>query len=982
MTLLGESTGTGIGRVVKTFVIVATLSLAVPMVPAAAAPWDQDQKALSARPRSESPSSPSLVPELSSETSTTTQNADGSFTVRASLTTVHDRNSVGELSEIDASWDALPEGRFAAEATASSLDTTIPEDASRTPIVVRDGGSWLSLKMHGLDGAPRIDGNDAVYETTDDADSVTYQVTDSGVKEEIVLDRKPELAPVYSYSLRTSADLSAELNPGGGIQILRGDGTIAFLIPRGNMIDSAPIPSYSENVSFELQGGAGAWRLKMTPDHDWLSDQERVYPVTIDPSVQENSRDCTIQSDARNASSCGSPFIRAGVKNGNKHRALLDFDLSSVPESAEISDPKLRLYLDASQTEGWAQASYFLSSPRKRWGSATWNNSGEEGAWSGGEPGQVLGISNTFSISSPTGWKVLDVDESALGDMISDKSLWRGLLISQRGELSANLLSFYGAGAAGSHAGKKPELSFTYTLASPNIPMDVRTLDGDLMSARVSHPRNIPVRAQFQIMDLENRSSILWSGISAPVASGARASVMPPYELLASPARYAVVVRAVDSLNHQSMLSRTFLVRDPDAVALAEAEKIALSIYASDQAAWDSGSPSPVVAAAAQRATSRLVSSGVDHDFAVERIAEAQGLFEQRADWVSADRSLVTGEGGQAIDSTEVSAKVVASGFDGPDSAFVDVSVRISQETTDVSTLDGDMYENPDGSLTPIDDPADPDYTDESHTQAQWSIPYTVHFDVVTRYVNDSGGNPRVSWRTPTLVRSNVGPIEDDQPAAPEVSAPPAESASVLAPGALLRGAVRGEPRDADAVTFYKGKKAAKYARLWTNADHDGNNQVDPNYVLGLDQNCANFVSAALHQGGMAELRGVSSLTSEVSYWSWRSVWLEHPHAEGPSTQSWTVASKLYLHLRNHRHAEWLRKLYNGVKGDVLFWDWEGDMKINHVNIVSGRTKSGMPRISQKTSNRHNMLLNVWLRNLVYPQNPNAKVWGFHHYTT
>lgn len=59
-----------------------------------------------------------------------------------------------------------------------------------------------------------------------------------------------------------------------------------------------------------------------------------------------------------------------------------------------------------------------------------------------------------------------------------------------------------------------------------------------------------------------------------------------------------------------------------------------------------------------------------------------------------------------------------------------------------------------------------------------------------------------------------------------------------------------------------------------------------------------------------------------------------------------------------------MKNIWNARKSDVYFLDWDndGDTVIDHVALVTGRTDSGVPRISQKTSNRHNMLLTTWIQ--------------------
>src|SRR6478609_12219569 len=139
--------------------------------------------------------------------------------------------------------------------------------------------------MRGLDGSPRVHGNVATFAASDGASVVDYEAKGSGVKESIVLDRAPTSAPSYVFDLDVSKGLSPQLTDAGAVALVRPDGSTPYTMPAPFMSDSAATPVTSTAVSYGLRRQGHHWVLSVTPDRSWLTDQDRVYPVVVDPSL-------------------------------------------------------------------------------------------------------------------------------------------------------------------------------------------------------------------------------------------------------------------------------------------------------------------------------------------------------------------------------------------------------------------------------------------------------------------------------------------------------------------------------------------------------------------------------------------------------------------------------------------------------------------------------------------------------------------------
>ena len=137
--------------------------------------------------------------------------------------------------------------------------------------------------------------DEIVYNNTDENTNLEYEVGSLGIKENIVLTKKPNKHLQYKYFI-ASDTLQAVLNKDSSISFYVGDGTneddIIFYIPAPYMFDSNNVESY--NILTTLDKTKDGYILTYKPDSEWLRDKSRVYPVTIDPTV--NATDTVISA--------------------------------------------------------------------------------------------------------------------------------------------------------------------------------------------------------------------------------------------------------------------------------------------------------------------------------------------------------------------------------------------------------------------------------------------------------------------------------------------------------------------------------------------------------------------------------------------------------------------------------------------------------------------------------------------------------------
>jgi RHS repeat-associated protein len=124
--------------------------------------------------------------------------------------------------------------------------------------------------------------------------NVTYQVQTGGVKESIILSAAPAGAPTYTWTVSETGDVSAITDKLGDLDFVKGDGTVVFSLPAPEMWDSSAKGGEKggeiEAVAWNVQkANASDWQITLSPSFAWLSDPARVYPVTVDPSVNPSA---------------------------------------------------------------------------------------------------------------------------------------------------------------------------------------------------------------------------------------------------------------------------------------------------------------------------------------------------------------------------------------------------------------------------------------------------------------------------------------------------------------------------------------------------------------------------------------------------------------------------------------------------------------------------------------------------------------------
>lgn len=173
-----------------------------------------------------------------------------------------------------------------------------------------------------------------------------YEIFSYHVKESIVLNRKCD-----SYAFDFYLDLQGltpALQDDGSVFLLDGE-KVVYYLPAPYMFDDSG--AESDAVSYTLSEQAtGTWKLTVTADKGWIEAEDCVFPVTIDPTLIDNSSTSEFQGDTV-ASLTDEPVsnknnIACGYHptNGRMEAYFKLTDFPTVPEGCTLARAYVGLY--------------------------------------------------------------------------------------------------------------------------------------------------------------------------------------------------------------------------------------------------------------------------------------------------------------------------------------------------------------------------------------------------------------------------------------------------------------------------------------------------------------------------------------------------------------------------------------------------------------------------------------------------------------
>ncbi len=350
-------------------------------------------------------------------TSNTFELPDGAREARIYETPVNYRDAEGDWKPIEEGLE--PAAGQALSNGANGFDLHFPAQIGSGPVRLSVGDQWIEERLLGQETEPaELQGEGASYETADHGTTFAFTSLGNGVKEDIEL-ADPSQPSTLRFELSASAGLTPTKTEEGSIEFKDQDGNTLATLPAPVMSDSAAVPTFSSEVSFNLEAdpqGEG-WLLSVEANREWLSDPSRSFPVRIDPSVKVNaptSLDCNIFNPPNESlhlcGATGWPLVGAFAKyksSGTDEYAhsLYRFNLATIPKNSYIA--KATVLLHASNAVKNTAGVELRGNVEKAWTSAaTWKLYNGQQKWTteGGDAGTIGAEVLTAVRGAQPGW--------------------------------------------------------------------------------------------------------------------------------------------------------------------------------------------------------------------------------------------------------------------------------------------------------------------------------------------------------------------------------------------------------------------------------------------------------------------------------------------------------------------------------------------------------------------------------------------------
>jgi len=432
---------------------------------------------------------PTVVRELIEERTayaTTYELANGQRRVIFSQTPVHFQDEQGDWQKIDPSLvETDTQGVYAT--TAAPVEVQIAAQADgRAPLQLTTGEYQVSLDLLNANESDlTVDEASASFPGVATATDLRYEPTGDGLKETLVL-RSTDAPNSFTFRLtHTGLELRHDEVDGWGLYEPDGKEPVLLigeLLVWDSSRDESDVPAYCNEAEMKVEPGQGASTFTYEIPSGWLADEERLYPVFVDPNLfTRNPTDVYISDGYPNTCYGTSQDLFVGKVSTATSlcKTLVKFpQIDNIPAGSHISSAtfSVRQYWQASSDK--AVKCYRVTNDSTLWGeAATWNNVTISGT-------DKLDDETPASATDWLDWSCVDYVQGWLDEDFANK----GFLITA-GSWDSSYAHKLRSGEY-SDADYRPKLSVDYeqptAAATPELDVAGYTRIGDIVTVEVA----------------------------------------------------------------------------------------------------------------------------------------------------------------------------------------------------------------------------------------------------------------------------------------------------------------------------------------------------------------------------------------------------------------------------------------------------------------------------------------------------------------
>ena len=282
---------------------------------------------------------------------------------------------------------------------------------------------------------------------------LSYEVLAESVKENIVI-KAPVNQPSFTFELQTKG-LIPELQADQSIIFYDGNDPSkkVFTIDAPFMYDAAG--ALSEDILVELKENKNGYLLTVTPSHEWINNRDRVFPITVDPTLS-TSLDATKIYDNHVSENYPTTNYMTSIINktgygssSGRNRTFLSFDLPTLSTGDLITGANLYLNL---YSDNSSNSQVNVQKVEQNWGTTTitWNN----------QPSFSPSVVDYELINGLAGdlmtWEITEVVKEWYS-----KGVNNGLMLKNENETGA-YNDFVSSDTSTAYAGLRPQVILSY----------------------------------------------------------------------------------------------------------------------------------------------------------------------------------------------------------------------------------------------------------------------------------------------------------------------------------------------------------------------------------------------------------------------------------------------------------------------------------------------------------------------------------------
>jgi|GEM_PF-994320 len=234
---------------------------------------------------------PTVVRELVKERTTyatTYELSNGQRRVVFSQVPVHFQDEKGDWQKIDPTLEAIADGAYATKAAPVEVEIA-PQAENRAPLQLTTGEYEVSLDLlDAVESDLTVGELRASFPGVATATDLRYEPTGDGLKETLVL-RSSDAPSTFTFRL-THEGLTLRRDDADGWGLYEPDGKepvllIGELLVWDSSSDESDVPAYCNEAEMKVEPGSGASTFTYQIPSEWLADEERLYPIFVDPNL-------------------------------------------------------------------------------------------------------------------------------------------------------------------------------------------------------------------------------------------------------------------------------------------------------------------------------------------------------------------------------------------------------------------------------------------------------------------------------------------------------------------------------------------------------------------------------------------------------------------------------------------------------------------------------------------------------------------------